>query len=472
MLKAFSFFLIPLYTSFLTTEEYGIVNLATGFFAVASSLLTLSLSYALVRFYADYRDDQKMVAKMIGTVMTFTLLVSVAFIVLFTVGGDLVSMLFFSGQPFWPVVFLSIIISVVSALYTMYQEILKGMQDATKSVVLSYVYFFMLLAGNILTVVKLDMGAEGVLISTFITNMVMVVIMFIDLWHRKLMILGIDGAILKKFLRYSVPLIPHTMAYNVSNYATKIIIADKLSLSMLGIYSLASQFGNIADVVLNSVQSAFQPWMFGVLKQETKEGRAQLTKNTYILMWLYGLVFLGLASFSQEVVLLIADESYAEAWTYIPAVVISIALKSPLYFYNSYMYYDVTKTKYVFVSTLVGSVVNICMTWLLVPYFQIYGSIAADIIAMLARMVIVIRVLPKDVKSIYSLRKFAIYSVIPVLFIAVGLIPSYTVYREELSVVNFGYKVFVILAYVAVVLLANRNNIQPMLNNYKQRRQK
>ena len=28
LLKAFSFFLIPLYTAYLSTEEYGIINLA------------------------------------------------------------------------------------------------------------------------------------------------------------------------------------------------------------------------------------------------------------------------------------------------------------------------------------------------------------------------------------------------------------------------------------------------------------
>lgn len=61
-----------------------------------------------------------------------------------------------------------------------------------------------------------------------------------------LYVVCIDKGILKELLKYSLPLVPHTVAYNIQTYATKVIINGKLSLALLGIYSLASQFGSIA----------------------------------------------------------------------------------------------------------------------------------------------------------------------------------------------------------------------------------
>lgn len=467
MLKAFSFFLIPLYTSYLSTEAYGLVNLASGFYTVAAALLTLSLGAALTRFYAEYRESKEQIASMISSVITFLLGLGAVFLLLSVVLGDLVSQLFFEGIDFFPLAFLSVIIAGASAIYTVYQELLKGMQDAKRSMALSYTYFFLLLGCNIVSVMVLEQGALGVIASTTLVNVVMVALMFIDLKRRKLLTLGIQWPMLKRLLGYSLPLVPHTMAYNVSNYATKLIIADKLSLSMLGIYSLASQFGNIADVVLNSVQSAFQPWFFRTMR-EKKEGNDPAAV-VYKLMWLYGLLFLGLAAFSQEVVIILADESYGTAWTYIPAVVIAIALKAPLYFYNSCMYFDTTKTKYIFVSTLIGSITNILLTLLLVPHLQVYGSILADIAAMALRLAVVLLVLPKEIRSIFSFWRLMMHSGISILFIIAAVIPAFMVFTTDLSLINFLYKCCVILGYCAIALLVNRKGVSSYINRLRKR---
>lgn len=469
MLKAFSFFLIPLYTAFLSTEEYGVVNLATGFFGVASALITLSLGSAMVRYYAEYQGDDKLTAKMIGTALTFLLGISAVFIAVMMLLGDVVSQWFFSGLPFFPVVFLSVIIAAATGVYNVYQELLKGMQEAGKSVILSYVYFFLLLGSNILTVVTLRLGAEGVLISTTLVNVLMVVVMLADMIRRKLFAPGIDWEMLKKLLAYSLPIVPHTMAYNISSYATKIIIADKLSFSMLGIFSLASQFGNLADVILNSVQSAFQPWMFNMLKLGGQESRQNLSKMADSLMWIYGLLFLGLAALSQEAVFIIADSAYASAWTYIPAVVVSIAIKAPLYFYNSCLYYDTSKTGYILVPSVLGSLTNVVLTWLLVPYFEVYGSILADIIAMLVRLAVISWILPKDIRKIFSLRRMSVVSLACVAFIVAALIPAFTVYTDSLSLVNFLYKCVVILAYLVLAAIVNRKELMEIVGNIKKK---
>ena len=55
-LKCFSFFLLPLYTAYLTTEDYGITSVATSFIGTMSYVVSFSLYSAIKRFYVDLKD--------------------------------------------------------------------------------------------------------------------------------------------------------------------------------------------------------------------------------------------------------------------------------------------------------------------------------------------------------------------------------------------------------------------------------
>ena len=220
LLKAFSFFLIPLYTGFLSPEEYGVLNLSIGFTSVISMLLMLGLQYAVIRFYADYKEEQDKVARMFGSVVTLISCLGIALSILLIIFRNFWAPFFFENLPFTPIVFLSIIIVVVQGLYTVYQDMLKGMQEARRSIILTYIFFFLLLGSNIYTVVYLKLGATGILLSTMFVHVVMLVLMFVDLIKRKLFICTIDTSLIKELLKCSLPLVPHSIAYTISNYIT------------------------------------------------------------------------------------------------------------------------------------------------------------------------------------------------------------------------------------------------------------
>ena len=57
LLKCFSFFLLPLYTVYLTTEDYGINSVITSFISTASFIVAFSLFSAVMRFYVDLKEE-------------------------------------------------------------------------------------------------------------------------------------------------------------------------------------------------------------------------------------------------------------------------------------------------------------------------------------------------------------------------------------------------------------------------------
>lgn len=459
LLKSFSFFLIPLYTRCLTTEEYGITNLASGFYTVLAYGITFNTQKALVRFYVDFKDDKDRVKRLFGTAITFIIVVSFAYIAGFSIMRRVVTPIFFPGLPFFPIALLSSLIAVVSGIYIFYQEILKGMQDAKFSILLSYIYFFLLLGSNVLTVVKLHLGAFGVLFSIFLVNSIMVAIMFLDLSKRNMLKMGIDINILKTILKYSLPLMPHTIAYNVSDYVTKVVISTHLTLSALGVYSLSAQFGNVADVVLNSIQSAFQPWMFNVLNDKHNNVNVVLANVTYLLLWLYGFFYISIALFSKEVIVFMVNDGYQNAWKYVSAIVAVIAFKSPSYFYMNFLYYNVDKTKYIFYPTVIGSIANIVITIIAVPIWGIWGSILADFVSMILRTFDLIFLVRNEIKKYYSQIKIAGLSLFPIIFVIAGVLPSYLKKDSSSSFFSFIYKLLILLSYLILFYFANKKVI-------------
>ena len=56
--KLVSFFLLPLYTGLLTTEEYGIVDLLTTLVSLVSPIISLQISQGVFRYLIDSRNSE------------------------------------------------------------------------------------------------------------------------------------------------------------------------------------------------------------------------------------------------------------------------------------------------------------------------------------------------------------------------------------------------------------------------------
>ena len=69
--QCISFFLIPVYTSILTTSEYGIVDVLTSYASLLLPLVTLAIEQALFRFLIDVRTENEIKKKIISTVFVF-----------------------------------------------------------------------------------------------------------------------------------------------------------------------------------------------------------------------------------------------------------------------------------------------------------------------------------------------------------------------------------------------------------------
>ncbi|MDK0650785.1 oligosaccharide flippase family protein [Clostridium perfringens] len=470
LLKAFNFLLLPLYTSYLTTNDYGITNLVSSFNSVMGVVVVFSLYSAITRFYADYKYDKNKVKRLYGTVITFTLISGTIFFVLFIILKPLIMRYIFKGMNFYPTVLLALIGLIFVCLQTIYQFILQAMEMAHKYTIRSIIYFFVVLGLNILFVVVFKWGANGVLLAALLANIMFTIYMFIDLNNHGIITICIDKEILKKTLRYSIPILPHNLSTTIASLVSNIFIGDNFSLSSIGLFGLAVQFGNITDTIQASVNNAFTPWFYDVLNKKDNNFKQEIVKLSNILLWIYGILFLGIALFSQDLIIIFLNKSYWKAWTVIPFIIISFSIKTIYYFYINILFYYKEATKYIFVATLSSSICNIVLSAIFIPKMDMYGSVLADAIAMLLRVVIVVA-LSKRYESVgYKINNFIKAFFLNCIFISIGLVFSYTKFVYKFCFLNFSYKIIIFSIYVFIALFTQRKYVKLLINRFARKR--
>jgi len=470
LIKCFNFFLLPLYTAYLSTSDYGITSIAASFLSTMGFIASFSLFSAVMRFYVDLKEDEHRLKRFYGTITVFVLLSGLVLWGLLIALHKPLSEYVFSGVDFFPVIFLCLCTMVFNCQYQIYENILKSQQKAVKCSILSICYFLLMIACTILFVVVLKKGATGVLLATLVANTAYTLFFWSDMLISKSMIICLDKDLLKEALKYSIPIMPHNLSPHIAELFSKSLLGAVISLASVGVFSVAAQFGTIADTIQIYVNNAYGPWLYEQLYAKDDGYKQSIRSVVKLLTAAIGFFFIGISLFSQDYILLFVNKSYADAWHYVPLIVGMYTIKTTYWFYINILFYFKKASKILFTATLTGSLINVLLSYFLIPLWGVYGSILADIIAMLIRVIIVV-IISRNYEDIgLKLSDFISNAGIVALFIALGLSLSFIKYENNFSLINFAFKVGVILVYVLVQLIIYRKQIRRLHLRYKQKK--
>lgn len=470
-IKAFQFFLVPVYTAHLTYEEYGANNVITSFVSIFTILATLSVSSAISRLYAEHREDNDKVRRLFGTTYLFTALFGAAVIGILLLGKDIIHTYLLPDIDFFPVVALAIVNMWLTAIATQYTSMLQAMQEARECALLNVISFTLNLSLNILFVAVLDLKLSGIYYSGILVNSCLILFSLWRIHRRKLIKWAFDLPLLRDALKYSVPLIPHSLSGSISQYLAKLMLGNSFSLATVGIFSLASQFGRIIDTVQGSVHSSYLPWFFEVRSNRSTDAPKAVSSLLPVLLDLYGIFFLAFALFSQELVIVMADNSYASAWTLIPLFVCVYAIKTPYYFYSAFLFYDKAKTRFIFIATLTGNLANVCAAALLIPRLGAYGSLTADLISTVILLAIIIFMCRKEHAAYFRFSLFLKNNLKLFAFMAAGLLPGLLLMGNQMHIANTAFKVLVWGIFVAIFLKKHKRAVSSFIDKTMHRKE-
>lgn len=462
--KGLHFILLPIYTLFLTTEDYGIQTIILSFNSVLCYVVLLCIDSAILRFYSEYKDDEYSLRRFYGTAINIVCLFAMAVISICVFLQEFLLKYIFKGIAFYPCVMIGLILLVLDSIYTLHRRMLEAQQKGKVVAAVSFVSILFSSGLTILLIGKYKMGIFGVLTASLCTSIGMVCFALVDIARHRMWTFCVDIKIAKKLLSYSLPLIPHQMSGYLATLISKIFLNISDSLATVGLYSIATQFSSVVDVFQDSVSRAYRPWLFEKLKNKEQFQKQEIENISGILISLYTIIYLGLGLFSQELILLMTPRSYHDAWRVIPLLVMSMSFRSIYYFYLAQCLYYTQTSKKLFFASVTANLSNICAAAVLVPRYGMYGSAIASLISIIVNTIIVIVLNRRNGDIGYKFADLLKRIFVSWLFILIGIVPSYVFKIDELNVAVLTYKILVCCLYLLYLWFSNRKMIYAVSN--------
>ena len=436
--KAASFLLLPIYTHYLSDAEYGVATTLVNFSSVLGLVIMMSLRAAMIRFYNDYKDSEER-KTFIGSLITLVLVSSVAFTVILTLLRDLYAPFAFKGIDFFPLVFASIIAACFEGLFSLYQSIWQASQNGKAYSVNNALYLISHVVINSILVVFFKMGAGAIVWGAAINAALFSIYGIIMLLIKKEMRICLNAAIIKRAVLYSLPILPHNLANNISTLMSKLILNHRISYAASGLYTVASQISTIMSFVQSSLNLAFRPWFIEQM-DKGEDGKKEIKNSSVLICTIYCFVSVGIALFSQEIIYIFTSAEYRSAWKIVPILVSALTVAFIYYSHVQSIMYNIKASKIAFVCSITGCISNVLLSVVLVRPLNSYGVAIAYLLSQAILATITVIFSRRAEKVDFGLGQMVLNIFISATIMAIFLFPSYFAEKEKITFLNILYK--------------------------------
>lgn len=388
--RILSFLFLPLYTNYLSTAEYGTIDLLNTMIQLLYPVFTLSIVDAVLRFgISDEREIKKIYRLGIGLILG-------GFVIL--LAGTLVVGLFIHD---WVMLVCFLVIYLVQALNSFAAAFTKAIDKTKEMAIITTVISASILGLNVLFIAVLKQGMTGYWIATILGNLIGIVLYFFVCKLHRYFLRGVVFAELKplliQMLAYSVPLIPNALFWWINSSLDRWTITFFAGLSVVGLYSCANKI----PTILSTINTVFnQAWNLSLFQCYEDEERDSFFRNTY--HYFNEVMFccsIGIIMLSKLVGTLMFAKEFYVAWIYIPLLTVGLYYNCLNGFLGS-LFTASKKTKSIFTTTAVGSAVNLVLNFPMVYFWGVSGAAVATLISYL--MVFLMR--NYKVRQLFGLR--------------------------------------------------------------------
>lgn len=368
-----SFLLLPLYTSILTTEEYGIYDLFVTVSAFLLPVMTLLMEESMFRFLIDSKTDEDK-----KKIISQTILYISASTLIFMIIAALINI--FVNIPYFMLGVAYIVTCIISALRN---ALVRGMGRLKLYTGINFISSLIHIILNVIFIAGFRWGVYGLLIAGIISNLLSSVIVFLKLnIFKYISIRGFDKKMMKSMIKYSMPLVPNSLSWSIVNLSDRLVISSFLNPSANGIYAMSYKFPNIMDTIYGFFYTAWKESSAKAVKDSDKE---QFFNKIYkMLTSAMFSVSIGIIACMPIFFSIFIKSAYNEAYLYIPILVVAMYYSNISGYYGG-IFSGYKDTKIMGTTTAAGAAINLIVDLVLIKFIGIY---AAAISTMISCMVI------------------------------------------------------------------------------------
>ena len=450
--KGIQFLLLPIYTYYLTPDDYGVLNVILSIVSLLSVLFLLSLHGAASRFHflEEYANKKK---KLWGAIVVIVILNSATLGTMAILFHTFLIDPLAKGIGFFPLLFIAILTTILNPLYLLYQTYLQTTQDG-KRYSINMLVNFLLNVGLILFFVIIEKkGVIGILFANLITAIVFFFYSIIAFLPK--IKLSINKTIAKQSLKYSAPLIPHSVSGWIMAMIDRLMLNNLNGTYNTGIYSAGYQIGSSLNAVTSSVTQAYSPWFYQNI--QSIEGKNKIFMFAEKFTFLYCVIALILALFSPEICKLMLNAEFFEAYKVIPLVAFGYVYSGVYSFFISTLF--LKKTYFVPIVTFTSAFIGVILNIFLIPRLGIIGAGFSCYISFFVSAIMAYILSKRENISFNFFKTIGV----SILFFVISMVIYLPLSYEKMWIL----KICILLSIVYIFIYNNKQLINKFINQIK-----
>jgi len=355
------FIMLPVYTRYLSPADYGVIGLLTFSVSLLEGVFGARLGQAMPKFYFE-QETQRERNAVISTALVVTGGVSaIVTAAVFFVRGPAAETLF-GTDAYGNVLGLFAVLLLTNALESQSVVYLQIQRKPTLFVGISLLRLAAQLFLNILYVVYLKLGVNGIAYSSVTSGAIFAIALSIYTFAHT----GarFDVGIAKRMIIFSWPLWLAGIAALYISSAGRYYIRIFSSLTDVGLYELAAKFGSMLTLLVSQPFSRF--WETERFNHYKKSNNADIFRSVFQgYAMLLALTVLGISLFAEPVIRIMAGPEFHAAYLAVPFVTLS-ALMRCLTDYCNFSFLVTGKTGWIsrnhYVTAIVVTVLYLALT--------------------------------------------------------------------------------------------------------------
>ncbi len=373
-----SFFLLPVYTRYLTPADYGVLEIVDLTMFMLAAVIGVGIAGdALFYFHAHLKDPLAR-RRAVQTVLLAAIAISVTGSLLVQIFAPLLSQWFFRTGTYTPALRIAATAFLFGPPIDAFLCYLRAIEKTTVFMTVSMVRLVASILLNVILLAVFDLGLYAILVSHLIVNSLVCISVGTYSMRHMGGWAGADWQILRKVAHYSAPIGVSSIAMLLVHYGDRFFLSRYTSLTQIGIYALAYKMG----MALNYLNSPFQMfWRSQVYTiVEGQDGDHIFVRVFCYLEILFVAVAFGLSLFAGPIVRILSTKDFWGAAQFVPWLVAAYAFSALEYQMQSALLVA-AKTRMIMISTLSGVGVCVLAYALAIPRFGVWGAVTATCLA-------------------------------------------------------------------------------------------
>jgi len=364
--------LIPLFTHYLSTKDYGTVDLIQTYISLAIPVLSLRIDSAIFRFLIDSRNNKKEMS----SIITNSVFVTVLGIIFTLCLGVIIFLLFDIKYSEFAII--NIIALLISSVL---MQMLRGLGKTKEYSISCIIIGVTTLIINCMMIIIFDIGAESILLSSTIANIAGIIyILICNNTLKYINIKKISKSKIKSLLKYSIPMIPDYLSGWIINVSDRTIISIIMGTAMNGIYTVSCKFSNILNSIFSIVNMSWQETASVHINDKDRDIYFSDMINNMIKI--FSTIGISMLVIIPLIFNILIGKNYTNAYNYMPILIYANTWRVLVGVTNG-IYIALKKTKEVAYTTVISAIINIIINILLIRKIGLYAAALSTLIAYL-----------------------------------------------------------------------------------------